>query len=149
MPGRTGPTSQPSPTPRAAQRYRLKDYTHYLKDDYGWLSPRKACVIFGTTADLGPIVSQAIGPCGQGALRQLAVNSVLFRCHHAGGAWAGEPAPHSDLDEILQPASVSNIHFKLSGSLGITAAEGLPPLRYDEDRALVLRVIRTGEALLG
>jgi predicted TIM-barrel fold metal-dependent hydrolase len=101
----------------AAERYQLKGYTHYLKDDYAWFESKEGLAFFEKTAELGLIASLALGAGWHPALRRLARRfpSVTFLCHHMAGARAGEAPPHPNLQEVLRSAEVPNIHIKLSG----------------------------------
>jgi len=101
----------------AAGKYRLKGYTHYLKDDVEWFASEEGLKFFEKTAELSLVASLALGPRWQPALRQLARQfpSVTFLCHHMAGARAGEEAPQPHLQEILRSAEVPNICIKLSG----------------------------------
>jgi predicted TIM-barrel fold metal-dependent hydrolase len=101
----------------AAEKYRLKGYTHYLKDDYGWFASDEGLAFFEKTAELGLIASLALGPGWQPALRELARRfpSVVFLCHHMAGATPKEAPPYPNLQEILKSAEVPNICIKLSG----------------------------------
>jgi len=101
----------------AAEKYQLKGYTHYLKNDYEWFESEEGLRFFEKTAELGLIASLALGPQWMPALRRLAERfpSVTFLCHHMAGARAGEELPHLNLQEILKSAAVPNIYIKLSG----------------------------------
>ena len=101
----------------AAEKYRLKGYTHYLKSDTEWFASEEALKFFEKTAELKLIASLALGPQWQAPLRQLARRfpSVTFLCHHMAGARAAEEAPHPNLQEILKSAEVPNICIKMSG----------------------------------
>jgi predicted TIM-barrel fold metal-dependent hydrolase len=100
----------------AAARYRLKGYTHYLKQDTEWFESEEGLAFFQATADLKLIASLALGPEWQPALRRLARRfpTVPFLCHHLAGAKAG-PDGEAGVREILASAAVPNIHLKLSG----------------------------------
>jgi predicted TIM-barrel fold metal-dependent hydrolase len=100
----------------AARRYRLKGFTHYLKDDYDWFESEEGLAFFETAAELRLIASLALGPGWQPALRALARRfpSVPFLCHHMAGAKAAESA-RPQLDEILRSADAPNVYVKLSG----------------------------------
>jgi predicted TIM-barrel fold metal-dependent hydrolase len=101
----------------AAKQYRLKGYTHYLKQDYAWFESDDGKAFFRTTADLGLIASLALGAGWMPALRKLAraFPSVPFLCHHMAGARAGNDGPLPTLDEITRSAEVPNIYVKMSG----------------------------------
>ncbi len=103
----------------AADKYRLKGYTHYLKgnDDGSWFFSDEGKRFFQMTADRGLIASIAIGPHQQAPLRKLAEQfpSIPFLCHHMSGAKAGEETPHPKLNEILASAKIPNIYIKMSG----------------------------------
>jgi len=101
----------------AADRYGLKGFTHYLKDDYGWFASEEGSRFFEVAAQRRLIASVALGPAWQPALRELARRfpSVPFLCHHMAGARAAEPAPYPILTEILASAAVPNIYIKMSG----------------------------------
>ncbi len=98
----------------AAQRYRLKGFTHYLKSDYEWFESPDGLAFFETAAELRLIVSLALGAGWHPALRKLARRfpSVPFLCHHMAGARARDAA---GLTDVFRSADVPNIHIKLSG----------------------------------
>ncbi len=98
----------------AADRYELKGFTHYLKDDFDWFESEEGLAFFQVAADRRLIASLALGPAWQPALRTLARRfpTVPFLCHHLAGARVGQEA---ELEEILRSAEVPNIHLKLSG----------------------------------
>jgi predicted TIM-barrel fold metal-dependent hydrolase len=100
----------------AAKQYRLKGFTHYLKDDTGWFSSDDGLAFFAKAAELRLIASLALSPEWQPALRRLAQRfpSVPFLCHHMAGARAGEEG-RAGLAEILRSADLPNIYIKLSG----------------------------------
>src|SRR5438876_6048413 len=68
----------------AAERYHLKGFTHYLKDDVEWFASKDGLAFFQAASDLRLIASLALGPRWQPALRELARRfpSVPFLCHH-------------------------------------------------------------------
>ena len=101
----------------AAEKYRLRGYTHYLRDDYDWFESEEGLKFFEKTAELKLIASLALGSAWHTALRRLAGRfpSVTFLCHHMAGARADEAPPYPNLQEILRSAEVPNIHIKLSG----------------------------------
>lgn len=101
----------------AAEKYRLKGFTHYLKSDFDWFASDEGLAFFQVAAERRLIASVALGPAWQPALRQLARRfpTVPFLCHHMAGARAGEKTPHPNLGQILESAEVTNIHVKLSG----------------------------------
>lgn len=101
----------------AAEKYNLKGYTHYLRDDYDWFESDEGLSFFEKTADLGLIASMALGVAWLPALRKLAGRfpTIPFLCHHMSGARAGETPPYDTLNEILRCSEVPNIHIKLSG----------------------------------
>jgi len=98
----------------AAARYRLKGYTHYLRDDVEWFASEEGLAFFARTAELNLIASLALGPRWQPALRALARRfpSVTFLCHHMAGARVGD---QDSLQEVLRSAELPNIWIKLSG----------------------------------
>src|SRR5215470_4414151 len=87
----------------AAERYHLKGFTHYLKDDVEWFASKDGLAFFQVAADLRLIASLALGPRWQPALRDLARRypSVPFLCHHMAGVRVDEPEPRPDLQEVL------------------------------------------------
>ena len=101
----------------AVEKYNLKGYTHYLKQDMEWFESTEGIAFFEKTAELNLIASLALGAAWQPALRKLALRfpSIPFLCHHMSGARAGEDPPHEILSQILKSAEVPNIHIKLSG----------------------------------
>jgi len=98
----------------AADRYRLRGFTHYLRDDYDWFADAAGLAFWRCAADRGLIASLALAPAWQPALRRLAVRfpTVTFLCHHMAGARPGDRAA---MAEILASAVVPNIWVKLSG----------------------------------
>ena len=101
----------------AAERYRLKGFTHYLKDDYSWFESDEGLAFFAKADELGLVASLALSPGWQPALRRLAERfpSLTFLCHHMAGARAHESMPHPNLQQILNSAELPNIWIKLSG----------------------------------
>ena len=101
----------------AVEKYQLKGYTHYLRQDFEWFESDDGLAFFEKTAELNLIASMALGVAWLPALRKLARRfpSIPFLCHHMSGARAGEAPPFEDLNEILKSAEVPNIHIKLSG----------------------------------
>ncbi len=98
----------------AAEKYRLKGFTHYVKDDYAWFESDEGSAFFKTAADYNLIASIALNPAWQPALRKLAARfpHTPFLCHHMSLAKVGDEA---GLNEILKSAEVPNIYIKLSG----------------------------------
>ena len=101
----------------AAEKYRLKGYTHYLGSDYDWFESDEGLRFFEKTGELGLIASLALSPGWMPALRKLATRfpSVIFLCHHMAGATPTEEPPQPNLQEILKSAECPNIYIKLSG----------------------------------
>jgi L-fuconolactonase len=99
---------------QAAQKYALKGFTHYVRDDVGWFDSEEGLRFFGVAAELGLVASLALGPRWQPALRRLAARfpTVPFLCHHLASAHVGRD---DELQEILRSAQVPNIYIKLSG----------------------------------
>ena len=101
----------------SANRYNLVGFTHYLRSDYDWFDSAEGISFFETAADLKLVASLALGASWQPFLRQLAKRfpSVIFLCHHMGGAKSSVSPPYSDFDQILKSAELPNIYIKLSG----------------------------------
>ncbi len=101
----------------AVGKYRLKGFTHYLRDDMDWFESSEGLAFFEKAAELNQIASLALGPVWMPALRKLARRfpSVPFLCHHMASLKVGEPLPRPMLREVLASADVPNIHLKLSG----------------------------------
>src|SRR5207237_4316052 len=74
----------------AAERYALKGFTHYLKDDTEWFESDAGLAFFAKAEALRLIASLALGPRWQPALRKLAQRfpRLNFLCHHMAGARA-------------------------------------------------------------
>lgn len=113
-------------TPGAAERlaaavraYDLRGFTHYLRpeDDGAWFQSDDGQAFLHTAADLNQIVSLAMRPPFQPAMREIARQfpSLTFLCHHMGSPRAVDGPHGGGLREILASASVPNIHIKLSG----------------------------------
>lgn len=98
----------------AAEKYHLKGFTHYLKDDYAWFESDEGLAFFETAAEYKLIASLALNPRWQPALRKLAQRfpTVPFLCHHMSLAKVGDA---DGLAEICRSAEVPNIYIKLSG----------------------------------
>lgn len=98
----------------AAEKYHLKGFTHYLKDDYTWLESEEGLAFFKVAAELKLIASIALNARWQPALRKLAARfpTVPFLCHHMSLAKVGD---ETSLAEIVKSAEVPNIYIKLSG----------------------------------
>ncbi len=101
----------------AVGKYRLKGFTHYLRDDMDWFESSEGLAFFEKAAELKQIASLALGPAWMPALRKLARRcpSIPFLCHHMASLSVGEPPPRPMLREVLESADVPNIHLKLSG----------------------------------
>jgi L-fuconolactonase len=101
----------------AARSYRLKGFTHYLKEDHDWFASAEGREFFARAAELRLIASLALGPGWMPALRELARRfpTVPFLLHHMAGARATEPDPRPNLEAIAAAAELPNIHLKLSG----------------------------------
>lgn len=113
-------------TPGAAERlraavrdYGLRGFTHYLRpdDDGAWFRSEDGRAFLRTSADLNQIVSLALRPSFQPALREIARQypSLTFLCHHMGHPRADDGPNGTALAEIVESASIPNIHVKLSG----------------------------------
>lgn len=98
----------------AAERYHLKGFTHYVRDDTEWFASEEGLRFFGAAAELGLIASLWLSPTWQPALRELARRypTVPFLCHHLAGVKADRP---DMLELVLPSAEVPNIYVKLSG----------------------------------
>lgn len=103
----------------AAERYSLRGFTHYVKgdDDGAWYLSDEGTAFWRTAAELNLVASLAWPARLQPVLRRVAARfpSVPFLVHHMGSAKAAEPAPHPLFEEVLQSASLPNVHVKLSG----------------------------------
>ncbi len=101
----------------AVEKYRLKGFTHYLRDDFDWFESSEGLAFFEQAAELNQIASLALSPAWMPALRKLARRfpTVPFLCHHMASLKVGEPPPRPLLQEVLNSADVPNIHIKLSG----------------------------------
>ncbi len=101
----------------AVDKYRLKGFTHYLRDDFDWFESGEGLAFFEKAAELNQIASLALSPAWMPALRKLARRfpTVPFLCHHMASLKVGEPPPRPKLQEVLNSAEIPNIHIKLSG----------------------------------
>ncbi|CAA9383933.1 MAG: hypothetical protein AVDCRST_MAG93-9350 [uncultured Chloroflexia bacterium] len=103
----------------AAERWTLKGFTHYLKndDDGAWLYGPEGLAFFAVAAERGLLASISAQPHHQPAIRKVAeaFPSLPILCHHLGGVRANEGAERAGLHEVLRSASVPNIFIKLSG----------------------------------
>ena len=98
---------------KAARQYKLKGFTHYVKNDTEWFESEEGMAFFAKAEELKLIASIALGPAWQKALRALAKRfpTLPFLCHHMAGARLGQES----MDEVLRSAEVDNIYIKLSG----------------------------------
>ncbi len=101
----------------AAEKYRLKGFTQYLKDDYGYFETAEGTAFLEKAAELELIVSFALGTAWQEPLRRVARRfpGLVFLCHHMAGCRAAEGPPYPSMLELLESAEVPNIYLKLSG----------------------------------
>ena len=101
----------------AVEKYCLKGFTHYLRDDFDWFESSEGLAFFEKAAELNQIASLALSPRWMPALRKLALRfpDTPFLCHHMASLKAGEAPPRPMLQEVLNSADVPNIHIKLSG----------------------------------
>ncbi len=104
---------------QAAERYRLKGFTHYVKgdEDGNWYLSQEGLAFWQVAAERKLIASVSWPARLQPVLRQVAERfpSVPFLVHHMGGVKASEPAPRALFKEMLESAKLPNIHIKLSG----------------------------------
>jgi predicted TIM-barrel fold metal-dependent hydrolase len=98
----------------AADRYSLKGFTHYLRNDHEWFDSPEGLAFFAVAEERGLIASLALSPAWHPALRRLASRfpAVFFLCHHLAGCRAADEA---GIQEVLLSADVPNIYVKLSG----------------------------------
>lgn len=98
----------------AAERYQLKGFTHYVKEDTDWFDSDEGLAFFGVAAERNLIASLALPPAWQPALRRLAQRypTITFLCHHMAYLKAGCP---DDLADVLRSAELPNIAIKMSG----------------------------------
>jgi predicted TIM-barrel fold metal-dependent hydrolase len=103
---------------RAAERYRLTGFTHYLDSvNDGWLVSDEGMAFFAAAAARGLVASIAGSPVWQADLRTVAraFPALTVLCHHLAGipSYAGDK--QAGLDMVLASAEVPNIHIKASG----------------------------------
>ena len=112
---------------RAAETYRLKAFTHYVKgdDDGGWYLSDEGRAFFQAAEELKLIASVSWPARLQPVLRQVAERApgVTFLVHHMGGVKAGEPAPRPLFQEVLASAALPNVWIKYSGFHHLSGAE--------------------------
>ncbi len=98
----------------AVERYSIVGFTHYVDDDTDWFESEEGLRFFAVAAEHNLLVSLALPPKWQPALRQLARHypSVPLLCHHMGLVRVGED---ENLRQILASAQMPNIYIKLSG----------------------------------
>ena len=113
-------------TPGAAQRleaalaqYPMKAFTQYVaaSDDAGWFYSQEGLDFFSVANDAKIIASLAIGPQHQPAVRKVAeaFPDLAILCHHMSGLRAHGDDAKSQLENVVQSASLHNVHLKLSG----------------------------------
>ena len=96
----------------------LKGFTHYLKadDDGSWLYSSEGLAFFQAAAERNLIVSIALRPSQQSALRRVAEQfpSLPFLCHHLAGLQVGDSGG-AGLRDVLASARLPNLFIKFSG----------------------------------
>jgi len=113
-------------TPDAARRLEhllgglpVRGISHYLKedDDAAWLTSDEGLAFFRLVADRGLIVSLAVRPHQQPAVRALAERfpSMPILCNHFSRIDAKDGPAGAGLREVLASARLPNIHLKISG----------------------------------
>ncbi|HET7768229.1 MAG TPA: amidohydrolase family protein [Chloroflexota bacterium] len=104
---------------RAAETYRLKAFTHYVKgdDDGSWYLSDEGRAFFEAAEKLKLIANVSWPARLQPVLRRVAERApgVTFLVHHMGGVKAAESAPYPLLQEVLDSAALPNIWIKYSG----------------------------------
>lgn len=109
---------------RAAERWPMKGFTHYLKqdEDGAWLHSQEGLAFFAVAADLNLIASISCHPHQQAAIRRVAERfpSVPILLHHLGHPKVGGEGIQG-LQEILASAPFDNVYIKLSGFAYATA----------------------------
>jgi L-fuconolactonase len=141
-------------TPGAADRLRALDdihhlagFTHYVRDNDGWLKSDEAEAVFTFAEQRALLVSFSAGPDWQADLRAIAQRhpSVPVLCHHLAGLRTvtalrerfgaeAEKAYADALADVAASAKVPNIYIKLSG-FHYASAQGWD---YPWDEAVVL-----------
>ena len=127
---------------QAAERYRLKGFTHYVKgdEDGSWYLSQEGLAFWQVAAERKLIASVSWPARLQPVLRQVAERfpSIPFLVHHMGGVKASEPAPHPLFKEVLESAKLPNIHIKLSGFHHASGQEDRFEYPYPHCRYLAL-----------
>jgi len=104
---------------RAAERYQLKAFTHYVKgdEDGSWYLSDEGRAFFNAAEELKLIASVSWPARLQRVLREVAGRApgVTFLVHHMGGVKAEEPEPYPLFKEVLESAKLPNVWVKLSG----------------------------------
>lgn len=98
----------------AAERYALKGFTHYVKEDTEWFASEEGLRFFAVAEEYGLIASLALPPSWQPALRDLARRypKVTFLLHHMAYLHVGDG---EGLRQVLESADLPNIYIKQSG----------------------------------
>jgi predicted TIM-barrel fold metal-dependent hydrolase len=103
----------------AAAKWPMKGFTQYIagEDDGSWFLSPDGLDFWRTASELKLIASIACRPRHQTVLRRLAERfpEVPILCHHMSSLSAREPAPHPELNNVLESAKLPNIYLKLSG----------------------------------
>jgi L-fuconolactonase len=103
----------------AAERYRLRAFTHYVKgdDDGSWYLSDEGMAFFRAAAERRLIASLSWPARLHPVLRTLAERfpEVPFLVHHMAGLKAAEAAPRPLFRDVLESAKLPNIYVKLSG----------------------------------
>ena len=127
---------------QAAEHYRLKGFTHYVKgdEDGSWYLSQEGLAFWQVAAERKLIASVSWPARLQPVLRQVAERfpSIPFLVHHMGGVKASEPAPHPLFKEVLESAKLPNIHIKLSGFHHASGQEDRFEYPYPHCRHLAL-----------
>jgi predicted TIM-barrel fold metal-dependent hydrolase len=101
----------------AAERYALKGFTHYLKndDDGAWLYSDDGLAFFQVAAEHNLIASLSCRPRHHAALRRVAEQfpSVPILVHHLG--LVTHSTDYGGLADVLESARHPNMYIKVSG----------------------------------
>jgi predicted TIM-barrel fold metal-dependent hydrolase len=103
----------------AASKWPMKGFTQYIaaEDDGSWFLSPAGRDFWRAASELKLVASLACRPQHQPVLRKVAERypDVPILCHHMSSVSAREPAPHPDLNNVLESAKLPNIYLKLSG----------------------------------
>ena len=103
---------------KAAERWPIKGFTHYLgEDDGSWMDTQEGQDFFGVASQLKLVASIAGAPNHHTYLRKVAERypELPILSHHLAGLKCTEKEPFENINNVMESSKLPNIFLKLSG----------------------------------